>query len=401
MRVSDRRVQTYLTVSLMVLLAACVAAGAAEAPLPQTEPSDDGRIRIETDRLQAEVRTRDYVSGVAGGTLLDKATGARDCSFGLDIVDFLLGPGDRPGNTYDFGNAYHGRIAKHYVEGPQICTQAKHLEAEVVRGRDFVAVRQGFTYTDPAPGFKAGSRWEQVLVFPMGRRYFLSADRITNANAADCVFLRLDMPGHLKHKGGDAFDHVYLSYEGKVPASDFAADFPPDGRHLYRRGEGPAPDRFIRARKKPGEAGPYLAGITLDPGIVYEAWCHQRGYVCFIQEIGGLAVEPGDRFGAAYAVGYFDSVDAMQATADALRGYASLAVTQDYWLLSEGILVRESPQAGSGDGPPRFHIVPQGRRPAPKAWRVLAHGRGEAVINGRRVEIAGEQVLQVPGTPTP
>jgi len=390
-----RRIRTCPAVSLAMLLAAAAVA-ASEAPLPRAERSDDGRIRIETDRLQAEVRTRGYVSGVAAGTLVDKRTGARDRSFGLDIVDFLLGPGDRPGNTYAFGNPYHGRIAKHYVEGPQICTQAKRLAAEVVRGRDFVAVRQGFTYTDPAAGFKAGSRWQQVLVFPMGRRYFLAADRITSANAVDCVFLRIDMPGHLKHTGGDAFDHVYLSYEGKVPAADFADDFPPDGRHLYRRREGALPDRFIRARKKPGAGKPYLAGITLEPGIVYEAWCHQRGYVCFIEEIGGLAVEPGDRFGAAYAVGYFDSVDAMQAAADALRGYTSLAATEDYWLLAEGILVRESPQEGSGEGPPRFRIVPQGRRPAPKAWRVLAHGRGEAIINGRRFEIAGECVVEVP-----
>lgn len=397
---ANRRAQARLAVSLTVLLAAA-AAGVAESPLPRAERSDDGRIRIETDLLKAEVRTRGYVSGVAGGTLLDKRTAARDRSFGLDIVDFLLGPGDRPGNTYESGNLYHGRIAKHYVEGPQVCTQAKRLEAEVVRGRDFVAVRQGYTYTEPAPGFKAGSRWEQVLVFPMGRRYFLAADRITSANAVDCVFLRIDMPGHLKHKGGDAFDHVYLSYEGKVPASDFATDFPPDGWHLYRRKEDAVPDRFIRARKKAGTAGPYLAGITLDPAIVYEAWCHQRGYVCFIQEIGGLAVEPGDRFGAAYAVGYFDSVDAMQATADALRGYASLAVTEDCWLLSEGIIVRHDPADDSGDGPPRFRIVPQGRRPAPKAWRVLAHGRGTAVINGRRAEIAGEVVVEVPGAPTP
>jgi hypothetical protein len=389
--------------AVLTLLLAVGAAAAGAAPLPRAEPSDDGCIRIETDRLEAEVRTRGYVSGVAGGTLLDKATGARDRSFGLDIVDFLLGPGDRPGNTYDYGNAYHGRIAKHYVEGPQVCTQAKRLEAEIVRGGDFVAVRQGYTYTRPAAGFKAGSRWDQVLLFPMGRRYFLSADRVTSANAAECVFLRIDMPGHLKHKGGDTFDHVYLSYEGKVPASDFAADFPPDARHLYRRRDGAVPARFIRARKKPGTGGPYLAGITLDPGTVYEAWCHQRGYVCFIQEIGGLAVEPGDRFGAAYAVGYFDSVGAMQATADALRGFTSLAVTGDCWLLAEGIIVRNGPggEAAGGPGPARFRIVPQGRRPAPETWRVLAHGRGTAVINGRRVEIAGEQMVEVPGTPMP
>ncbi len=49
-------------------------------------------ISIETDRLLAEVHTEGYVSGVKSGTLVDKATGARDLGHGLDIVDFLLEP---------------------------------------------------------------------------------------------------------------------------------------------------------------------------------------------------------------------------------------------------------------------------------------------------------------------
>jgi hypothetical protein len=50
-------------------------------------------IRIETDVLEAAVRKRGYVSGVAAGSLLDKRTGARDAGFGLDIVDWLMEPG--------------------------------------------------------------------------------------------------------------------------------------------------------------------------------------------------------------------------------------------------------------------------------------------------------------------
>ena len=44
-------------------------------------------IRIETDCLLAEVHTEGYTSGVGGGTLVDKATGARDLEPGVIIPD--------------------------------------------------------------------------------------------------------------------------------------------------------------------------------------------------------------------------------------------------------------------------------------------------------------------------
>jgi hypothetical protein len=128
--------------------------------------------------------------------------------------------------------------------------------------------------------------------------------------------------------------------------------------------------------------------MTLDPNVVSEAWCHQRGYVCLIEEIGGLPVEPGDRFAASCMVGYFDSVEAMKAEYDRYRGFSSLAATKGYWLLSEGVIVPE--QAN------RFRIVPQSRWPEPKQWRVLAHGQGEAIVNGHRIHIEGEHVVEVP-----
>jgi hypothetical protein len=34
--------------------------------------------------------------------------------------------------------------------------------------------------------------------------------------------------------------------------------------------------------KVKGKPGPWLAGMTLDPSEVCEAWCHQRGYVCLL-----------------------------------------------------------------------------------------------------------------------
>ena len=48
------------------------------------------------------------------------------------------------------------------------------------------------------------------------------------------------------------------------------------------------------------------------------------------------------------------------------------------------------------DGDNRFHVAPQGTRAAPKSWRVLVHGRGDAVINDRRVRIDGERIVEVP-----
>jgi len=362
----------------------------AAAP-PTAARGQDERILIETDRLAAEVWPNGYVSGVKAGTFVDKTTGARDRSFGLDIVDFLMGPGADGGLPYESGNAYHGNIAKHYIELPQICTQAKHVDSESFAGRDFAAVRLAWRYTQAAPGFVPGSRWTQTLVFPAGRRYFLASDRIESANDAANLFLRIDMPGHLRHARGDTFEEIYLSYEGRIPASDFLEDFPPDARHLYQRGRNPVPARMIRAQKLRGPGMPWLAGMTLDPATVSEAWCHQRGYVCFIQEIGGLAVRRGDGFSAAYAVGYFDSIGEMEAEYDRLRGFASLAATGDYWLLSEGVIVEE--------GPGRYRIVPQGRGPAPKSWRVLAHGRGQAVINGKAIRIDGETTFDVPSAP--
>jgi len=106
-------------------------------------------------------------------------------------------------------------------------------------------------------------------------------------------------------------------------------------------------------------------------------------------DVGGLPTRRGDSFAAAYAVGCFDSIAEMEAEADRYRGFNSLAATKDYWLLAQGPLVR-----GEGDG--RFRIVPQGQWPAPKALRLLAHGHGEATVNGQRLRIDGEQAFDVP-----
>lgn len=295
-----------------------------------------GRIRIDAPQYQAAVATEGYVSGVAAGSFLDKKTGARDLGFGLSIVDFLLEPAPAnsmvPAGQYRFRDKIHGNIPKRYVEGPQICTQAKRMPVTVLWGPGFAALRMVYRWNVPYPPHeKAGSVWEQTLIFLENERYFLSADRVTTVSTSPALFFRVDMPGHIKHQGGMGFDHVYLSYNDppQLPSTDFLMDFAPDEHFLYQRGKSRKPERFIRAYEVDigkGEPGPWLAGMTLNPDDVYEAWCHQRGYVCMIEELGGWPTKPGDTFGACYLIGWFDDIEAMNAAHDRHRGWSGLAL---------------------------------------------------------------------------
>jgi hypothetical protein len=292
---------------------------------------DGTAINIETDCLKAQIHTEGYVSGVAAGTFLDKATGARDLGSGLSIVDFLLEGGeDEPGEShaYHWGDKLHGNIPKRYVELPQICTRARELPFEVVKSQNFVAVRQWFNWTIATRGRKPGSLWEQILVFPEDTRYFFSTDRVTSVNTVDNLALRVDMPGHLKHNMGDSFSRIYLSYHGEIPNTEFLEDFPPDAKFRYVRGRDPLPKRMIRAYKT--RSGPWLAGMTLNPRDVSEAWCHQRGYVCFIQEVGREKVRAGETFSAAYIIGFFDSIEEMEKVYDQHYGWSNIAIEPSF-----------------------------------------------------------------------
>jgi hypothetical protein len=71
----------------------------------------------------------------------------------------------------------------------------------------------------------------------------------------------------------------------------------------------------------------------------------------------------------------------------------SLAATKDFWLASDGVLVRD------GDAGNRWRLVAQGDAAAPARWKVLAHGQGEAVLNGRPARIEGDQIFYVPSQP--
>jgi hypothetical protein len=301
----------------------------AEEAIRVEETAD--HVQVDTDALQARVRKQGYVSGVAAGSLLDKKTGAVDIGFGLHIMDFLMAPGWHE-DGYPREAKYHGNLPKHYIEGPQICTQAKKVPVEVIRGKDFVALRLRHRFTEAAKGLKPGSQWEQTLVFQNGLRYVLCAEQITSINDVDDLFYRIDMPGHIKHKGGDTFEQVYLSYAEKmIPASAFDSDFAPDEKFLYQRKEGHIPEYMIRAYqvKRDGKPGPWLAGITLDPAETSEAWCHQRGYVCMIEELHRRHVKAGEKFGAAYAVGWFDDVAAMKKCAERYKGAKKIVLSDD------------------------------------------------------------------------
>lgn len=331
----------------------------ASAASPPEVSETEEQISIRTAHLEAAIRKQGYVSGIAAGSLLDRSTSFRDAGFGLDIVDWIMEPGsdeayrDRLPEemVYRFGNAYHGKTRKRSIEGPQICTQAKRVEPQLFRGSDFVGVQMSVQYKTAAPGKQTGSRWTQTIVFPPGKRYFLSSDRIDAVNASDAMFLRIDMPGHIKHNGGDTFSEVYLSYlhltpqgskypQGVIPASEFLQDFAPDEKFNYRREIAVrSPQRVIRAYHlrdpKTGKDGPWLAGMTLDPTALYDAWCHQRGYVCMIEEFGGRPIAAGGSFSAAFVVGYFDSIAEMEQVYDQYAGHSGLEVSAAGWRLTK------------------------------------------------------------------
>ncbi len=307
----------------------------------------DTTLRIETPQLSASVNKQGYVSGIQRQSLLDKKTGFRDAGFGLDIVDWIMEPGSDMAYRdqldeeliYRFDNSYHGSRPKRAIEGPQICTQAGELKPQLMLGDGFIAIRQQYRYHTAAPGKNTGSLWTQWIVFPKGKRYFISMDRIEAVNDSDAMFLRIDMPGHIRHNAGDTFEQIYLSYEGLIPASEFTSNFAPDEKFNYRRDRDPLPERFIRAYRlrdpQTGQQGPWLAGMTLDPDVVYEAWCHQRDYVCMIQEFGGRPVRAGESFSAAFIVGYFDSIEEMHQVYDEHKGFTGLKVTLDGWELTK------------------------------------------------------------------
>jgi hypothetical protein len=110
-------------------------------------------------------------------------------------------------------------------------------------------------------------------------------------------------------------------------------------KYGYRRDTHDKPTTFIRAYrlrdKESGKEGPWLAGLTLEPSVVYEAWCSQRpgGIIVMIEEIHGKPTKAGDTFSAAHIVGYFDTIDQMHEVYAKHKGHTALAVDEKGWRL--------------------------------------------------------------------
>jgi hypothetical protein len=334
---------------------------------------DDRAIKIETDLLEAVIPKKNpkhWMTGIEKGSFLDKKTGFREIGDGLMVVDWLMEPGsDAEWDEKIFAKDGNGPIRyswfenetdparklytmmshgssnrKRMIEGPQLCHRMKPAQPEIIRGKDFVAVKTTYKFEYAAPGRKAGSQWTQLIVFPKGKRYFVLMDKIDSVNDSEEMFLRNDTPGCVRHDKGDTFSEMYLSYLSgpkgvRIPASEFFNPFPPDLKFGYRRDTHKTPEHFIRAYhlkdKKTGKDGPWLAGLTLEPSVVYEAWCSQRpgGIIVMIEEIHGKPVKAGQSFSAAHIVGYFDNIEEMHEVYDRHKGHTGLSADATGWKL--------------------------------------------------------------------
>jgi len=333
----------------------------------------DKSIKIETSKLEAVIPKKEpkhWMTGIEKGSFFDKTTGFREAGDGLMVVDWLMEPGsDEAWQKQVFAPDGHGvgrytwhanetdPSRRHYalmahgsshrkrmVEGPQLCHRMKPVQPEIIRGKDFVAIQTTYQFEYAAPGRKAGSRWTQLVVFPKGERFFLLMDKVQSVNDSPELFLRGDVPGCVRHEKGDTFSEMYLSYlsgpQGlRIPSSEFFTPFPPDLKFGYRRDLNKTPEHFIRAYHlrdaKTGKEGPWLAGMTLEPSVVYEAWCSQRpgSIIVMIEEIHGRPTKAGETFSAAHIVGYFDTIEEMRKVYDRYKGHAGLVANAAGWRL--------------------------------------------------------------------
>ncbi len=238
-----------LVVATVSLPSALAQAPAKDAEWARVTENDLG-IKIETDQLEAVIpkkKNKQWMTGIEKQSFLDKATGFREAGDGLMVVDWLMeaGSDEAYGNqilptqsTPGIGRYFwhtnetdpvrkamaislHGSShRKRMVEGPQLCPWMKPVRPEVIRGRDFVAVRTTYKYEFAAPGRKAGSRWTQLVVFPKGARYFVLMDKIDSVNDSEEMFLRNDTPGCVRHEKGDTFSEMYLSSNSRLVGTD-------------------------------------------------------------------------------------------------------------------------------------------------------------------------------------
>lgn len=338
-----------------------------------TVTEDERAIKIDTTLLEAVIpknNPKHWMTGIEKGSFVDKTTGFREIGDGLMVIDWLMEAGSdeawgekvfaADGNGVGRYSWYenetdperrqytmlsHGTShRKRMVEGPQLCHRMKPVQPEIIRGPDFVAVKTTYQYEYAAPGRKPGSRWTQLVVFPKGKRFFVLMDKIDSVNDSPEMFLRNDTPGCVRHEKGDTFSEIYLSYLSgpkglRIPSSEFFSPFPPDLKFGYRRDTHQLPEHFIRAYhlrdKMTGKEGPWLAGLTLEPSVVYEAWASQRpgNIIVMIEEIHGKPIKAGESFSAAHIVGYFDTIEEMHKVYGRFKGHTGLSADASGWRL--------------------------------------------------------------------
>src|SRR5438034_461909 len=209
--------------SMVVCLLIIVSADSLQGAPPDDQPwvrvlDGDNAIKIETDKLEAVIpkkNPKQWMTGIEKGSFLDKTTGFREIGDGLMVVDWLMEPGSdeawsaqvRAPDGHGVGRytwhsneteparrsyalmAHGSSHRKRMVEGPQLCHRMKPVRPEVIRGKDFVAVKTAYHFEYAAPGRKAGSRWTQLIVFPQGERSFVLMDKIDSVNDSDERFL--------------------------------------------------------------------------------------------------------------------------------------------------------------------------------------------------------------------
>jgi len=336
---------------------------------------NDDRIAIETPELEVAIPKRNpkhWMTGTEKESFRDKATGFHEAGDGLMVIDWLMEPGsdeeyadqlddnelthfaqyvwyenETDPKEIDYARNAHGSShRKRAVEGPQLCHRLKPVQPEIIQGEDFIAVKTQSRFEFAAPGRQAGSLWTQLIVFPKGKRYFLLMDQIDSINDSPEMFLRNDTPGVIRHNEGDTFSEVYLSYLGGpngtlIPSHEFFKPFPPDMKFGYRRDQNVLPETFIRGYrlrdKDTGAQGPWLAGMTLEPEVVYEAWWSQRNenVIVTIEEVHGKPVKAGESFSAAHLVGFFDSVEEMHEVYEHYKGHTALSADASGWRLEK------------------------------------------------------------------
>ena len=140
------------------------------------------------------------------------------------------------------------------------------------------------------------------------------------------------MPGHIKHKDGDTFEQIYLSYLDKpIPATAFKDDFAPDAKYLYQR-EGRQDSRAHDPRvsgEARRQAGAVAGGDDARPGGGERGVVPPARLRLLHRGVAPAEVKAGESFGAAYVVGWFDDVEEMEKAYDAYKGKSKIVLGKD------------------------------------------------------------------------